>query len=794
LTLRRLFLLGSALLLAAATSAVAATGRIEGVVLRPDGSAVGGVLVTLEGVSNVEVSDAAGGYVHGRVPSGEHQVFLTLGSNLAIETAMVPEGGSVELRTVVDWDLSFAETITVQAASRRLERVVEAPAAVSILTPEEIERQSSHGQVPLLVGATSGAELAQGGLYDFNLNTRGFGGTTTRRVLTLIDGRDPSQPVFSGAQEWAAVSFPVDEIEKVEFVRGPGAALYGAGAYNGVLNLTTRSARDHGGKLRLTGGDLDTTRLDGRFATALSERASMKVTGFLQETDDFTVSRVDAGEYDGLPREAIAPPFDTVDIHGFGLRLDHDPAGGRLLTVDLGTASLDGTTVVTGLGRLQRSSVDRPWARVGLYAPRWNVIASHTGRDSDAEIDLGTGGEFYLDSYRAALEAQVHGGFLGGKGRLVGGVSYVELRTDSSNPDGVQTLFTETARSQHHAAFGQVEVDLGERLKAVLSARWDGSDIHDDEISPRGALVFAVAPHHTLRMTYGRAFQSASLSEKFLETAVLPPLDLSPIEKLLAPLTGGISLGLDRIPVLAVGSEDLGIERTTSAEIGYSGILGKNVFLNVSVYDNTLEDFRTNLVPVVGTSLGRLGNFADYSPAGLPAEVAGEIAAALRQALGPSLLLAQTADGAPFIPLLSFGTFGEVDTTGLEIDLETRFRRWSVDASYSHFNYDIRREAPENPLAPNRGTSQLSLGAAFQAERFDAGISYRWSDAFDYISGIFVGRVPSFGVVEGHLSYELRENLTLGLNVTNLLDDEHYEVFGGDILQRRALGSVTYSW
>jgi outer membrane receptor protein involved in Fe transport len=486
--------------------------------------------------------------------------------------------------------------------------------------------------------------------------------------------------------------------------------------------------------------------------------------------------------------------LDEVDINGFNVRLDHGLPHGREFTAEAGSARLDGTTVVTGLGRLQRSQVERPWGRFGLNAPRWNFLAAYTGRDSDAEIDLGSANELYLDSYRFSVELQGHTGLLGGRGQVVGGVSYVEQRTDSTNPSGLQTLFSETARSDHQAAFGQVEYDLTDRVKSVLSARWDASNLHADEISPRGAVVVALAPHHTLRLTYGRAFQSASLSEKFLLTDVLTPLDLSAVETALAPILGGVQLRLDNIPMLAVGSEDLGIERITAAEIGYSGILGQHVFVNVNYFDNRLKDFRTNLIPVVGTSLGRLGDFTDYSPAGLSPQASAIVTATLHQILGPGLLLAQTPNGDPFIPLLSFGTFGEVDTRGLEIDIKAQLRQWSFDVSYSHLGFDIRREAPENPLSPNRADNQFSIGASYVSTRFDTGFTYRWSDSFDYISGIFVGPVPSFGVVEGFANFDLRDNLKLGLNVTNLLDDEHYEVFGGDLLRRRALGSISVSW
>src|SRR5690606_33401083 len=140
------------------------------------------------------------------------------------------------------------------SASRRAERVTEAPAAVSVIPAAEIAREASHGQLPKLLEFTPGAQVTQSGIYDFNFNTRGLNSSLNRRVAVIIDGREPSVP-FLGSQEWASVSFPLDDLEQAEFVRGPSAALYGANASSGVLNLLTRRPRgSEGGLVRLAGG------------------------------------------------------------------------------------------------------------------------------------------------------------------------------------------------------------------------------------------------------------------------------------------------------------------------------------------------------------------------------------------------------------------------------------------------------------------------------------------------------------------------------------------------------------
>jgi len=266
------------------------TGRIEGRVTHGDGSGVGGVTVVINETSSVDITDSNGNYAFSGVPAGAtYSISFTLGENVVTET-----GVSVSPRTTtrvdqeVDWNVGFMESLTVVSASRRIERIVEAPASVTSVTDIEIERNASHGQVPKLLEFTPGAEVTQSGVYDYNFNTRGFNSSLNRRVATLIDGRNPAVP-FLGAQEWAAVSFPLDDISSLELVRGPSAALYGANASSGVLNMTTKDPRfNPGGFARLTGGELDTINLDFRWAGELGGDWYAKVVGGLRNHGDFS--------------------------------------------------------------------------------------------------------------------------------------------------------------------------------------------------------------------------------------------------------------------------------------------------------------------------------------------------------------------------------------------------------------------------------------------------------------------------------------------------------------------------
>src|SRR4029079_1435059 len=189
--------------------------------------------------------------------------------------------------------------------------------------------------------------------------------------------------------------------------------------------------------------------------------------------------------------------------------------------------------------------------------------------------------------------------FAQGRGKAIGGLSWTRLRVDSVDPRGRQTIFAKPVASEHEAVFGHSEYDRGHGLLAVASLRWDDSDLHDARWSPRGALVYALGAQQSLRLTYSEAFQSPTLSEKNVQVAVAPPLDLSPIEDALAPILGGVPLGLDVVPLLAVGNPDLEAEEITTWELGYSGAIGSHTLLSASAPRSELSKLTTNLTMVL---------------------------------------------------------------------------------------------------------------------------------------------------------------------------------------------------
>jgi iron complex outermembrane receptor protein len=778
-------------------------GHIAGRISRENGTGIGGVIVQIVETGAVELSDSNGDFRF-NVPDGTYSLQFVAGENVTTESnVVVSGGGTTRVDKKVDWNLSVAETITVYSASRRVERVVEAPSAVTVVAAEDIAAVAPSGQAPRIVESAPGVDYTNSGLYDTNFNARGFNSSLNRRILTLVDGRDPAV-AFLGSQEWAALSFPLDEMASVELVRGPGSALYGPNAFSGVLNMTTKQPKlSPGGRLLLSGGDLNTRRADLRHAGGLGAEWYYRVVGGYQQSDDFSRSRNATAEYTSicastaqtncLRREAVPLALDEVNIRFAGVRFDKHFANTNVFTTEGGFSTIEGPVFQTGIGRVQVTDVERPWFRLNYNMPHWNIGGYWDARKAENQVALASNARLYEDSSNLHGEIMTNWDFMGGKTRVIGGVAYNSQEVDTANPQGFQTLMSQEKDERQQSAFGQAEFDLGTRFKIVGAARYDDSTLHEAQFSPKAAIVFTPAGNHTLRYSYNEAFQRPNYSELFLAAPAGAPVNLANIAAItpgaqaLAPFLQ--QLGFGPMPILARGNENLDVEKIRSHELGYAGIFGGKMFVTVDVYQSNLKNFVTDLLPGVNSDYPRY-----EIPASVPALVRPGLEQFLTLALGANRAGVTLVNGSPAL-VVSYANAGEVDTQGGEIALNYYVtNNWLVDFNYSYFDFDVKSSQAGDQLLPNAPENKFNLGVGWRSERFDAKATYRWVEEFDWAAGIFVGHIPQYDVVNISANFKINDHLGIGTDISNALDDEHWESFGGDLMSRRALGFMSVSW
>lgn len=790
----------AALTLLAGSAWAQGAGQIEGKIVRENDQGIGGVTVVVSELGLVEISNNDGAFRFPNVPAGTYTLSFSLGDNT--ETASVEVGGgqTATVSKKVPWDPSFLETITVFSASRRRERIVDAPASVTLITPEDLSRENGTGQLPKVLEFAPGIDVAQSGIHDFNLNARGFNSSLNRRVQVLIDGQDPSVH-FLGSSDWSFLSNMTD-LASAELVRGPSSALYGANAFNGVLNLVTKAPKDMGGgQIGITAGELESLRADFTWGFGFGNEFYGKVNAAYAEGDSFYVPRVTSTEYPGLARERVAGTGEYDSTH-INLRLDKYFRGGEhLVTLESGNYENFGGVVVTGIGRVQINDGERSYLRANYSTEHFNFLAYDNERTTLDQAALATGGFISLDTGAQHVEGQANYSFNGGKIRLVGGASYRETEIDTANPQGIQTLIFRPVDTEAKAVFAQADFLLGDHFKLVLAGRWDDSTLHDAQVSPKAALVWSINNNHTLRFSYNEAFQVGNYSEYFLNAPTFipgnPPIsqvNLAAIEAgLCRPF--GVSCGFDTpVGVRAYGNKDLELEEIKAFELGYTGIFGSKAYLTVDYYKNELENFITDLLPnprgVINPNYGPYRAPANHPN---PALLIGT----LRGALPPALFafLSNNDDGRPVFALASYTNAGQVDTEGIDLGFNYYLTQdWLLEFSYSWFDFEIVDLGNiTQQLTPNTPENKFSVGLTYTADKWGFAVKYRWVEDFFWEAGSsFAGPVPEYEVVNVNGNYNFNERFSLGINVSNALDDEHYESFGGDLVARRALGTVTF--
>lgn len=802
--LRRHLLWLAALCLCSST--LFGSSSIRGTVSTGQGPAPG-VSVELSGADSNQktTTDREGVYSFSNLAGGQYTLKFTAQGLLSAEEDVelgANQAIILNVRMVVADDVNVMESMTVASASRKPERIVEAPAAITVITQRELERQSTSGQIPSLLNTTPGVEITQSGVYDFNLNARGFNSSLNRRVLVLVDGRDPATG-FLGNQEWSALSMPIDEFSSMEFIRGPGSALYGANAYNGVLNITSkRPSANIGGAASISGGELSSFRGDIRYSFDMGRGWYLRVNGGAFQSDTWDQSRtadLAPFEYAGLTPEVIGlgdGPGKLSDenkgIYG-GLRVDKEFNNGHVLTIEGGTSKTENIVTTTGIGRVHIGESERPWFRANYNLPHFNIMAWITKRDTpEPQTSLNAGTGFFEESTQRHIEGQFNYDFMDERISLVAGASYHEQEVDTASPSGFQTLMVAPRDEEQKALFGQLSFALHEKVDLVIAARYDDSTLHDSQTSPKGALVYKITPNHSLRATYNKAFQTPNYSEFFLR-APSSPIPFNLFEAGFEAQAGiDLPLNWQTVPVMALGNDELEVEENETWELGYKGVVSSKLFLTLDYYQSNLTNFVTDLLPGVNQSFPQY-TFPEGIPPSLQPIILGVISGNLPPGLAAGLSIG-TPDLVPFVPvghpviIVSYTNAGDVDLDGIEMGFNYYVDdNWVINGTFSSFDFTVNDQQAGDQLVPNASDLKYNIGFGYNNDVFSVSLDYKHVDGFKFAAGVFVGDVPDYDLVTLNSDYKFNDTLRASLNVTNLTDDEHYQIFGGALLGRRAM-------
>ena len=500
-----------------AGAAFGAEGTLSGVVMGPEGEAIPGANVVLvgdllPGGKIGTATDEAGRFRLAGLPTGEYQLSVThIGYRPLLREGVGIVGGEQELRLRLETGLIFLDQ-NVVSASRRQEKVLEAPASVAVVEAKDIRNRPALS-VAEHIRDLPAVDFSQTGLAQSNVVVRGFNNVFSGALLTLTDNRIARVPSLR-LNAYNFIPVTNDDIERIEVVLGPGAALYGPNSANGVMHIITHSPFTSAGtNVNVGVGERSVYKVGMRHAGTAGERLGYKVSAQYYEGMDW--------EYED-PEEvraraanpAIQPRSFDIERQSAEVRLDYRASDDLTAILAAGYNKAD-QIELTGLGAGQAQDWENNYVQLRLLYKNWFAQVFQNGSNAGDTFTLRDGNPIVDNSTLTAFQLQ-HSAALGGRQRFTYGVDVLLTRPDTEGTiNGGNEDYDQT---NEFGAYVQSETALSEMLDLVVALRYDDHNrIPEGEISPRAGLVFKPRETQILRLTYNRAFATPSSNNLYLD-------------------------------------------------------------------------------------------------------------------------------------------------------------------------------------------------------------------------------------------------------------------------------------
>jgi outer membrane receptor protein involved in Fe transport len=681
-------------------------------------------------------------------------------------------------------DVTYKETVVV-SASKTEQQLVDAPATMSVIGPRALSVAPSNNYADLLRNVP-GVNVTQISARDVNITSRSATSSLATSQLAVVDGRSIYQDFF-GFTMWDFMPNDLDEIKRVEVIRGPASAVWGANALTGVVNVITKSPRENPGTtVTLGGGTLDREVADN----GASNGSLFYIRGtHAQVVNDQWAYKISAGTYNSdafarpvglVPNGGTTPypnyPNQGTDQPKFDGRVDYDFSDGvRKLQFSGGYAGTDGI-MHSGIGPFDvHSGSAMGYGKVNFTRKAFKLQAFMNVLDGTANnlvsvneqgvpIDLIFNTKtFDVEVGNTSLLAAKHVLTYGGNLRFNRFDLTIAPGEDSRNEGG---------------GYVQDEILLSDRFRVIAGARLDKfSSIDNAVFSPRVAAVIKPSPDQSVRVSYNRAFRAPSMVNNFLDVTLGTPLPLQAVSPLYPPQ-------IFLVPTHAVGNADLVEESVDAYEVAYTGNIRNRASVSAAWYYTDGQDQIFFTTTAVWTT----------PPPGFPGLGPVPPAAIWQQLFNRGVI---------FPSDFSYRNLGQVKSTGLELGVDG-----SLTSSVSAFvNYSFQAEPdPEFPgFTKAEALQEINIPAR---HLFNIGVSCvtprtfglvsvnHSSEAFwqDVLDSRFHGTTQPYTMLNVTAGYKFSGGkYSAALKIVNLTNEDVQQHVFGDVLKRQVMVELKMS-
>ena len=455
--------------------------------------------------------------------------------------------------------MSFEELMNVEitSVSRTGEVWRQAPAAVSVLDNEDI-RRSGATTIPEALRMVPGIFVGRQSSNEWAVSARGFAAVSSEKMLVLSDTRSIYTPLFAGVF-WDVQDYLLEDVDRVEIIRGPGATLWGSNAVNGVVNITTRSARDtHGSFLEAGAGSFERAWFGARYGGETQGGVHFRVFG----------KYFDRGSTDN----SVVDSEDGWKMGHAGFRTDWDGAPGDSFTVQgdayAGTIGKH-TPAVEIIGRPGPQGQLDTGVTGGNLLARWR---HSRGEDSDMQLRV-----YYDYTYRDdpsfidslhTFDADFQSRQALGRQEVIWGANY-RLTSNDNRGRGIFAVVPSKSNDQLVGGFVQDQLELGETVRLTVGTKLEHNDFSGFEWQPGVRLAWTPRSTETLWSAVSRAVRVPTRLERDVRIDASDP-NGDPVARLL-------------------GNDQFEPERLTAYEAGYRWQPLANLSLDLALFYNDYD-------------------------------------------------------------------------------------------------------------------------------------------------------------------------------------------------------------
>jgi outer membrane receptor for ferrienterochelin and colicins len=757
---------GAIALLLGAGTLEAQTGRITGTVTDGNAAPVQGAQVSVVGTSVGSLTNASGQFLLIGVPAGQQQVTVQFtGYRTVTVPVTVRDGEAASVQVRLESTAIQLGGIVV-SASRREQRLTDAPATITRITPEVLDNSVGNTWAGALK-QVPGLDFIQVGMTAVAVNARGFNSSFNNRMLMMEDGRIAVLPE-NGLPVGMFTAVPKVDLAAVEVLVGPGAALYGADASSGVITLQSKDPRLFPGTtVEMTAGNRSYRDIQARQAGVVGNWG-YKVAGEWQDAQDWgTAQTYMVG---GVAVVDTAMGENSVDwsanqLRGTGSIVRYFDFG--QVDVSAGASRTNGVGQ-TNVGKNQLRDWGYNYAQARFSSANWFLNAYRTQSTSGDSYALNRYAEFWRnnptlspDSVRMLSDWPSNGRLFAAEvqnnfrvpaalnTQLVWGAQYRRDVVSSDRQWLLDRLTGEDLTINQYGVYAQTETPLVAGLNLVLAGRYDDHENYAAQFSPKAALVFQPTQEQAFRLSYNRAFKSPTT----LQTSFYIP-DWTAVISVLGnrdgyTVQGGQNGTLTYDPLRA--------EENVTWELGYRGVLGGRLFLDVAGYHSRYQDF-----------LSPLAIISDPFGLGLAGQPAG-VQTFAYDANGNRVV---NHNGIPPI-MLTYYNLGNATIYGTDAGANFYLTpRVSMRGTFSWLKLD-EMEVPtgrEEATSLNSPSVKWTLGTNLtDFGALSGGAIVRHVSSYYFRSGVNMGVVPTFTTLDLNAAYALpRWNSAVTMGISNI--------------------------